>query len=109
MVNGAPAPVSSQVSVSATADSRGFQGAIPRSPEFLRSPCHDSIPIADKSHRPRGSVQLIFSVIRRCVVGKNRVSLPYDGKDALRFVLSRGWSWAFLVAFGAIFRTAFRN
>src|SRR5918999_5786689 len=36
MVNGAHAPVSSQVSVSATADSRGFQGAIPRSPEFLR-------------------------------------------------------------------------
>ena len=35
--------------------------------------------------RHGASSQPIFSVIRRCVVGKNRVIYPYDGKGALRF------------------------
>ena len=52
---------------------------------FTWSQLHDSIPIDSKRPRQRGSVQLIFSVIRRNLVGKNRVTLPYDGKDALRF------------------------
>jgi hypothetical protein len=75
---------SSLANVSATAESRGSQGTIPRSLEFLRPPRHHSIPIAHQRPHPRGSVQRIFSVIRQRLAGKHRVILPYDGKDALR-------------------------
>ena len=38
-----------------------------------------------RTQPPRsGLVQPIFSVIRQNLVVKNRVRLPYDGKDALR-------------------------
>jgi hypothetical protein len=61
------------------------QAALPQTPEFIQSPLHDAIPIEPKRQWQRGSVQLIFSIIRLSLVGKNRGILPYDGKDALRF------------------------
>jgi hypothetical protein len=63
------------------------QAAVPQTPEFIQSLLHDAIPIEPKRQWQRGSVQLIFSIIRLSLVGKNRVILPYDGKDALRFEL----------------------
>ena len=61
---------SNQANLSATAESKSSQGAIPRSLEFLRPLRHHSIPIAHQNPHLRGSVHLIFFVIRPCIVGK---------------------------------------